>query len=221
MAYTPLAQVSDLTDTPLAGIVRAFSDTQKQNLLTRASRAFESRCDRRLSAFTIDETHRADEIEPDESDDVGAVMPLDEQGTLGMSYARALGGGQQIRYLSLRQFPPLWEEMWVGTVNSVTIYRTPAGSQVIQGGPSAPWVFTPDDGRLRFNLGIFCPPGSTIVTNYSGGYVPVVPEDIVQGVIWEATRIALLDIAPGQRQNLDITEITKAVASFAKPYVRT
>lgn len=223
MAYTPLAQVTDLTNTPLAGIVRAFSADEKQNLLMRASRANESYCDRRLSLFTnIKETHQAEDIEPDENVDLGVVMPLDQQGNIGMSYARALDAGQQIRYLRLREFPPRWEDLWSGTstsVTSITIYRTPAGSQTILGGANQPFVFFPDTGVVRFNVGVFCPPGSTIVTVYSGGYNPS-PEDLVQATIWKATEMALLDMAPAQRPNLDISEIRAAIASLLSPYLR-
>ena len=221
MAYTPLATVANLTATPLAAIVRSFSAGEEQNLLIRASRAIEAACDRHLSPFTgLVETTRAQAIDPDEM--VDAYTPLDEQGALGMSRAQSLGAGELVRQAWLREAPPRWPELWTGpggtgaAIQSITILRAFSGSQTIV--PNTV-QFEPDTGHVRFVLGTFIPQGSTLVFAYSGGYNPV-PDDLIQATIWKAAELALIDMEPASRPEVDLVELREGIATLIAPYVR-
>jgi hypothetical protein len=59
----------------------------------------------------VQESHRAQGIDPDEYSDAGS-MPMDIHGTLGTSYANALGAGDQVRHVWLNEYAPRYPELW-------------------------------------------------------------------------------------------------------------
>jgi hypothetical protein len=101
---TPLCSVADLT--------RSFSNDALEQICVEASRACETETTRRFMPFTITESHRAEGIDPDELG-VGSGIPLDLNAFLGASYASALGAGSNlVRKVWLKEYAPLYPEMW-------------------------------------------------------------------------------------------------------------
>lgn len=216
MAYTPLAQASDFDATPLAEIIRDMSTQQQTSLLIKASRSIEAYCERRLSPFSITETHRADDFDV-EDQDADYAGPLPSSALLGMSRARSMGGASTlVRTLNLREWPPLWPDLWVGSVTSVTAYPPLAGSVSVA---TSGIQFEPDTAHIRFALGTYIPMGSTVAVVYSGGYNPV-PDELVQACLFEAAEQAFIWISPGRSGDLNIADLRLKREELLAPYCR-
>jgi hypothetical protein len=168
-SVTPLCTWADFVRGAFADLARNYTDpTAQADLLAEATRMCEETAGRRLAPFTgVVETHRAQGIDPDEYTDAGN-LPLDLQGTIGASYAYALGASSLVRHCWLNEFAPLYPELWAYSDVSITLVRSYGGSQQVTGsqtvGPEL------DSGHVWFNLGTFLPIGSLIRVTYSGGY---------------------------------------------------
>lgn len=215
MAYTPLATLANLTSTPLKDLTTNYTVPEQQNLITRASRAIETYCGRRLAPFTKTESHRAEGLDPDESADNYGML-LDTAGILGQSRAQSLGSTDLVRHVFLRERPVQWEEMWTGAINTCTIYRSFSGSQVVD---ITTLQYETDTGHVRFSLGTFLPQGSTISINYTGGYSPAVPDDLIQATMFKAAELAIVNLLPEDRPGVDLTELRQMIASLCAPYL--
>ena len=216
MAYIPLATPSDLVDGPLANVVRSLTASQQQKLCVRASRAIETYCQRRLTPFTITETCRALDVDAEETWD--AVVMLDPQSELALSRAQSLGATALVRHIWLKQYPPVWNELWQGSITSITILRAIAGSQVIQGNDLSSLQYEQDTGHVRFYYGAYIPPGSTIATVYSGGYSPV-PDELIQACVLRATKMALVTLDPEERTGHDLDVIDAEIEDILGDFV--
>ena len=181
--------------------------------MTRASRAVESYCNARLSPFTLTESCRAQAVDPDEQ--IDAYTPLDQIGMLGLSRAQSLGSSELVRHTWVRERPRVWVDQWVGSVSNVVIYRSFSGSQTVT---ASALQYETDTGHIRFAFGTYVPQGSTIVVTYSGGYNPI-PDDLIQATVYKATEIALLDLEPEARPEIDLSELIAATATLLSPYV--
>jgi len=189
----PLATVAQMQTGPFADLVRSYSPEALGDLMIQATRACETEADRRLAPFAgLTETHRAQGMDPDEYTD-SANLPLDLQGTLGRSYAYALGASTLVRHCWLNQYAPQYAEYWSYSGLAVTVIRSYGGSQnltpVQYVGPEL------DSGHVWFNLGQFIPIGSLIRATYGGGYTTV-PADLVRACIWMAASIAAKELDP-------------------------
>ena len=217
-AYSPLATVSSASSTPLNNIIKNFSATEQTNLMTRASRAIETYCQRRLTPFTgLVESQRAQAVDPDEQMDTW--VPLDTAGALGMSRAASLGANDLVRHFWVRQYPPVWEDLWTGSITSIAIYRAIAGSQTITDMTNV--QYETDTGHVRFNLGSYVPQGSTLSVTYSGGY-STIPDELVQACILRAAKIALVDLNPQQKNavDIDVQNLESEIKDLLTDYVR-
>jgi hypothetical protein len=162
--------------------------------MAESTRMCEEETTRRLAPFTLTESHRAEGIDPDEYAD-SANLPMDLQGTLGRSYAYALGASTLVRHCWLNEYAPVFQDMWSYSNVSVRFVRSYGGSQVISpsqfiAGPD------PDSGHMFFQLGLFLPVGSLIYATYSGGYNPV-PAGLVRAGRFMAAYLAIRDLNPG------------------------
>ena len=194
-APTPLASVADMQKGPFADLVRAYSPDAMADLMIEATRACETECDRRLALFTgVVETHRLEGMDPDEYTDA-ANLPMDLQGTLGRSYAHALGASTLVRHMWLNEYATLFPDMWTCSIQTLQIFRSYGGSQILSSlqyvGPEL------DSGHVWFNLGQFIPIGSLGRVTYSGGY-STVPADLKRGCMWMAASIAAAELDPMQ-----------------------
>src|SRR5690242_1674804 len=114
---TPLTTWAQLTNGAFADLVRSYTDpTAQTELLAEATRLCEEACGRRLAPFTgLVETERATGIDPDEYIDAGNV-PLDLAGTLGKSYAYAMGTTSLVRHGWLSEYAARYPEMWTYSI---------------------------------------------------------------------------------------------------------
>jgi hypothetical protein len=189
---TPLCTAAQFQSGPYGDLVRDYTPQALSDLLAEATRSCETECSRRLVPFTKTETHRAEGIDPDEYAD-SANLPMDLQGTLGRSYAYALGASTLVRHCWLNEYAPVFEDLWSYSNVSVTLVRSYGGSEVLSTaqltGPE------PDSGHLWFQLGVFLPVGSLIRATYSGGYTTI-PADLVRAGRFMAAYLAVRDLDP-------------------------
>lgn len=212
-AYVPLATVADMETTPLYDLIRNLSASSQTNLLTRASRAVESYCNRRLAPFTITESHRAQNIDPDEQTDV--YTPLDQTAMLGMSRAASLGSSELVRHEWLREYPVRWQDLWSGSLVAITIYRAVSGSQDVD---VSTVQYEVDTGHIRYTLGTYLPQGSTQVIEYTGGY-STVPDELIMATELRAAIMQIVHLEPESRSH-DLDELKAEYAEILSPYVR-
>lgn len=194
----PLASVNDFTEGPFADLVAGYSPPAIATVLIRATRACESICDRRLAPFAgLKETQRAEAL--DVEDALDAYIPLDPTSQLGFSRALSLGSTLLVRHCWVRQNPPQYAEYWDGEIESITLYRSFSGIQIVD---VSQIQYEPDTGHVRFQLGTFIPPGTTLSVVYSGGYTTV-PADLVQACKLMAASMVVRELDPVQSSGHD------------------
>jgi hypothetical protein len=193
----PLATSADMQGGQFADLVRDYSASDLDQLMVEATRVCEGIAGRRLAPFTgVPETHRATGIDPDEYTDATS-LPMDILGSLGRSYANALGAGDQVRHCWLNEFAPRYPDMWTYANLQVTILRSYGGSQTVN---TASIVGAENDsGHIWFTLGTFLPLGSLIRVRYDGGYTTV-PADLARACKLQGAALVLGEIDPGGTQ---------------------
>ncbi|MEV8324512.1 hypothetical protein [Kitasatospora sp. NPDC056731] len=213
---TPLASVANFTEGPFANLVSGYTTQAKSNLMLQATRACESACDRRLTPFTgLVETQRAEAM--DVEDALDAYVPLDPTAQLGFSRAQSLGSTLLVRHFWVREFPARYPEMWSGAVTALSLARSYSGTQTVS--PST-LQYEPDTGHVRFQLGTFVPPGTTIQVTYSGGY-STVPADLVQACQYMAASMAVKQLDPVDgRSGHDPDALRADALEMLAPYTR-
>ena len=219
MSYTPLASVANFEQGPESDLFKQIVSAEQTALLTRASRAVETYCSRRLAPFAKIENHRAQDIAPDELPDVG--FPLDQTAMLGMSRAQSLGANELVRHVWLDEYPPMWEELWTGSVTAIELRRAFGGNYDYAPADLANVQFEPENGHIRLQLGTFAPIGTTVRVTYTGGYAPV-PDDLIQATILRAAMLALTEMLPmaAKAGDLDRAQLERDFELLAGPYVR-
>ncbi len=215
----PLVSVSQLQEGAFADLTRSFSNQALQDICIEASRACETECDRRLMPFTITETHRAEGVDPDEYASVTGGVPMDILGTLGASYATALGSlGDWVRHCWLHEHAARYQEFWTYSNVSITLFRSIGGSQPanILLGPQV------DTGEVWFRLGTFLPVGSRIIASYSGGY-QTIPADLGRAAKYMAAAICCTELDPMQAQQHghNSGDLTEQAVAWLSPYTRS
>ena len=123
MADSPtlLCTPEQFTESAYGDLVKKFSPQALSDLLAEATRLCESETGRRLVPFAnVPETHRAEGMDPDEYTDA-ANIPMDVQGSLGRSYAQALGVTTLVRHCWLNEFAVRYPEMWTYTSISIQV----------------------------------------------------------------------------------------------------
>lgn len=189
----PLATAAQLSEGPFADLVRSYSTQALSDLMIEATRMCEGAAGRRLAPFTsLIETERSTGIDPDEYIDAGNV-PLDLAGTLGQSYAYAMGTTSLVRHGWLQEFAPKYTDLWAYSLQSITIHRSYGGDQQVNlatvRGPD------PDTGHIWYNIGTFLPIGSFVTYVYGGGY-QTIPADLVRAGKYMAASIAVRELDP-------------------------
>jgi hypothetical protein len=211
-----LAGVEDFLEGPWADLVKTFSNTARLNLMRQATRACESACDRRLVPFTgLIETQRAEAL--DIEDTLDAYTPLDPTAALGFSRAQSLGSTQLVRHCWLRESPPRYSEMWTGSVTAIELDWSFSGSAPVA---VSSIQFEPDTGHVRFQLGTFIPPGTTLKIVYGGGY-STIPADLTAAANFLAAGMAVKQLDPVNRQSgHDPDALRSEAMEMLGPYVR-
>lgn len=214
-APVPLATAAQMSEGPFANLVSGFSPDAVANVMVEATRLCESEVHRRLAPFTIIESHRAEGIDPDEYSDA-ANLPLDLAGTLGRSYAYALGASSLVRHVWLNEYAALYPEFWSYSNVAVTIFRSYGGSENVPvtqlTGPEV------DSGHVWFQLGKFIPVGSLIRVTYAGGYTTV-PADLVRACKYMAASIVVRELDPVDNEH-DPELLHQDALLALSPYLR-
>jgi hypothetical protein len=107
---SPLRTPQQFSET-LGDLASTLSGGTLADFLLEGTRMCEDATARRLVPFTITETHRAEGIDPDEYGDA-ANLPMDIRGTLGQSYAQAIGAQQLVRHSWVDEYAPRYQDMW-------------------------------------------------------------------------------------------------------------
>lgn len=193
---TPLCTWAQFTEGAFADLARNYTDPQaRADLLLEATRTAEGMAGgRRLVPFTnLVESHRAQGIDPDEYG-TSASLPMDMAGTLGRSYANAIGAGELVRHCWVSQYATRYPDMWAYTSVSVTAQRSYGGSQTFSAaqiiGPE------PDSGHIWFQLGTFLPIGSRVLITYSGGYTIATPATLVRAAKLIVASLIVRELQP-------------------------
>lgn len=213
---TPLVSVAGFQGSAFNDLATNLQAGELAQVLTEATRACESVVGRRLAPFTITETHRAEGVDPDEYGDNSTSLPLDLPGTVGRSYASALGAGSLVRHVWLNNYAGRYPEFWTPyVVNSLTIVRSYGGSQSVV--PTNMQGPEPDSGHLWFQIGTFLPIGSLIRVNYSGGY-STVPADLVRACKAMAASIIIKELDPNLGTQHDPDLLRDEAIEFLSAY---
>jgi hypothetical protein len=190
----PIVSAAQFQASAFGDLVKGFSPQGLSDLLSEATRECESETGRRLVPFTaVPETHRAEGMDPDEYTD-SANIPMDIQGTLGRSYAQALGVTTLVRHCWLNEYAVRYPELWsYGTV-SIQVVRSYGGNETLA---TSQWQGAENDsGHVWFQLGQFIPLGSLIRVTYSGGYTAAIPADLVRAGKFMTAYLAVRELNP-------------------------
>lgn len=190
---TPLASIEDFQIGPFADLASAIAPTALEAYLLEGTRLCEDMTERRLAPFTVTETLRASALDPDEYAE-SASIPMDIQGTLGMSYATTLGAVTLVRHAWLHEHPPRYQDMWAYSGLTVEIIRSYGGTETLI--PSQVLDGPDETGHLWFQLGQFIPVGSRIRCTYSGGYTVAVPAPLVRANKLLTAEIIIRELDP-------------------------
>jgi hypothetical protein len=218
-APVPLATWAQLSEGPFADLVSGYTSPQAQNdLMVEATRRCEDETQRRLAPFTaVTESHRATGVDPDEYAGSNGGVPMSIQGTLGQSYANALGyDDAMVRHCWLNEYAPRYAEMWAYSNVSVAFILS------VGGGQSSTQVVgpEPDSGHVWFQLGTFLPVGSWINVTYSGGYTTV-PAGLVRACKLMAASLAARELDPMQMDaRKDPDALQEAAGEALRPFMR-
>lgn len=189
---TPLCSSAVMQSGAFADLVRDYSEAALDRIMVRATRLCETAADRRFAPFSITETQRAQALDVDDITEIPG--PLDPVSQIGFSRAQSLGSTQLVRHFWLRQYPPHYPEYWTGAISALSLLRSYSGSQVVN---FSTIQYEDDTGHVRFQLGTYVPPGTTIVATYSGGYTTI-PADLEQACEFMAASIVLKQLDPAQ-----------------------
>jgi hypothetical protein len=213
----PLCSPAQLQSGALADLFRGYDGQGLTDLLIEGTRRCEDLTGRRLASFSgVTETHRAEGMDPDEYTD-SANLPMDLQGTLGRSYAYALGASTLVRHCWLNEFAPRYQEMWAYRNVQITIIRSYGGSEILS---SAQFTGAEtDSGHVWFQLGLFIPIGSLIRVTYGGGYVVSTPASLVRANKWICAEIALRELNPAETDH-NPDQLHEAALEWLAPWMR-
>jgi hypothetical protein len=214
----PLCSAAAFQVGPFQDLVSDLEPETVNAFLIEGTRLCEDECDRRLAPFAcITESHRAEGMDPDEYTDA-ANLPMDLQGTLGRSYAYALGASTLVRHCWLNEYAPRYPEYWTYTDVNVTIVRSYGGSQILTDsnftGPET------DSGHLWFTLGMFIPIGSLVRVTYGGGYTVNTPAGLVRASKYMTASIIVRELQPDDSQHdpgLLHEEACRILADWKRP----
>jgi hypothetical protein len=214
-----LATVTDLKRR-YPELVVDIEDDLLADILVEATAHLEDTTGRRLAPFKghIYED-RLFGIDPAEYGN-SADLPVDIFGSLGMSYATALGSSNLVRHFWMDQFAPVYPELWTYTIQSMTIYRTYGDYQPIDflhGGVRGPSI---TDGHVWLRLGTFAPEGSRIKVVYDGGYTNGVPPSLRRACLFVAAKFIILEFEPQTRREMNLDEMDTQVERLIAPWVR-
>lgn len=196
----PLCTYAQFTEGPFADLVNDYDESVVTDFLIEATRLTEEAAGgRRLAPFTLTETHRASANDPDEYAD-SANLPMNIQGTLGWSYAMALGTTNLVRHVWVHEFPARYQDLWAYSDVSVTAILSYGGTPQVLG-PGQILDGPDDTGHIWFSVGQFIPIGTRLRVTYSGGYVTSIPASLVRASKYLTAELVIRELNPGTTQH--------------------
>lgn len=192
-----------------------------QEAIIEATAQLEDMTSRRLTPFTnIIYENMLNGISPDEYGDDSAGMPVDIYGSLGISFANALGASDLVRHFFLDQYAPAYSELWTYDIQSMEIFLTYGNSQPIDfraGGIVGPEV---NSGHCWIRLGTFAPEGTRIKVVYSGGFTGGIPASLQRACLFLAAKNFVIDGTLTMRDGQNMNELNAAIESIMAPWMR-
>lgn len=190
-----------------------------QETLIEATAHLEDITSRRLAPFeNIIYENMLNGINPDEYGDGTADMPVGIQGSLGMSYANALGANDLVRNFFLDQYAPAYSELWTYDIQSILLSLTFGNTQPIT--PSAVWGPEVNTGFMRLALGTFAPEATRIQIVYSGGYTKGIPGSLQRACMMQAAKFMVLDGTQAMRDGTNLNELSNTIDTLLMPWMR-
>ena len=191
-------------------------------IMVEATAEIESRTGRRLAPFS---GHMYQDrlwgIDPEEYGSDTLQIPIDIYGSLGISYASAMGASNLVRHFWLDQFAPFYPENWQYVIEQMYIILTYGNRQKIDlttGG----LIAGPDvtDGHCWLRLGTFAPEGTRIYVVYSGGYIGGIPPDLSRACLFQAAKFVILEAEQQLRSGMSLNEIDHQIDMLLAPWVK-
>lgn len=192
-------------------------------LLVEATAQIEDITSRRLAPFTsILYEDGLWGLSPDEYGDASIGMPISMAGSLGTSFANALGANDLVRHFWLPEYAPTYSELWTYTLESINIFLTYGNTQPIDINASSGSIIGPEvnSGHVWLRLGTFSPVGTRIKVVYSGGYTGGIPPSLSRACLFQALKFAMLEAEPQVRSKMDYNEINLMINQLVAPWVR-
>lgn len=190
-------------------------------IIQEATAHMEDMTSRRMAPFNnVTFSDRLHGIDPDEYGDTNADMPLSFAGSLGSSYASALGNSDLVRHFWVDQFAPLYPELWTYTVTNVTITLTYGNTVAVDfqsGGMIGP---DPNDGHVWLRLGTFSPEGSRINLTYSGGYTVGTPASLRRACLYQCAKFLILEAEPTLHDSQNTDMLDAQTVRLLAPWAR-
>lgn len=217
----PLATSSDL----LRRYPALCEDVDPQlldELMVEATDAIETMVGRRLAPFygLINE-FRLHGIDPQEYG-ADSNTPLPFQGSLGLSFANALGGANDlVRHFWLDEFAPFHSELWTYNIISLSLTLTYGNTQLIP--PAQGWVIngpSVTDGHGWLRLGTFAPEGTRIKCVYDGGYTKGIPPALKRACVFQAAEYLIRESEPQSRTGLNSEKLEAEILKLLAPWAR-
>ena len=201
-------------------LAQGHEEIDIQETLIEATADIESMTSRRLAPFTnIIFEDMLNGINPDEYGDDTTGMPMSITGSLGISFANALGANDLVRNFFIDQYAPLYSELWTYSLQSITLSLTYGNTQPVTidsiYGPS------PNSGFCRLPLGTFAPEGTRITVVYSGGYTKGIPPNLQRACLMHTAKLLTTDGIQGDHgHNTTMQEHNEAVDRLVSPWMR-
>lgn len=189
--------------------------------LVEATDQIETLTSRRLAPFS-DYVYedRLYGIDPNEYGDTTLGTPMPWAGTLGASYADALGDNNLIRHFWLDQFAVHHPELWTYNLQSIVLDLTYGNTMTVDfanGGLTGP---AKTDGHCWMRIGTFAPEGTRITVTYGGGFTVGIPPALKRACIYQAAKFLIVDAEPVLRAAINTDELDAQITSILAPWAR-
>ena len=140
------------------------------------------------------------------------------QGSLGVSFANALGADDLVRNFFIDQYAPLYSELWTYDVASIELNLTYGNTQLVEldtiYGP------VPNNGFCRLPLGTLAPEGTRVLITYSGGYTLGIPPNLQRACLMQTAKLLTMDAQQSNRKEGSMTEHNDSVDRLIAPWMR-
>jgi hypothetical protein len=192
-----------------------------EETMVEATSALETMVNRRLAPFSnLVYEDRLFGLDPDEYG-ANSDLPLPFQGSLGLSFANALGADGLVRHFWLDHFAPLYPELWTYDVQSIVCTLT-YGNDIVVDIPGGGIIQGPSktDGHIWVRIGTFIPEGSFVTVTYGGGYTEGIPPSLKRACLYQAAEFLLRDAELQNRSGSNSDALESLIVKIMAPWAR-